>query len=106
MVYMCLVGGGWGSQMAQGRLICAYLDYTSSPCLQILQLTTKHMGSIYGHVLLNLLEGVVMASSYLQHFLLLKKRVGGWGGKHQSRGYVDDNNKHVSVTRTCKQDED
>lgn len=37
MVYVCvcLVGGG---QQEQSRLICAYLDYIGSSCLQILYL--------------------------------------------------------------------
>lgn len=62
IVYVCLVGEGGGGQQEQSELICAYLDYTGSSCLYILYLRTKSMGSIYGHVLLDLLEGVAMAS--------------------------------------------
>lgn len=52
---MCvLFGGGWGGQREQSRLICTYLNYTGSSFMAT--------GSIYGHVLLNLLEGVAMAS--------------------------------------------
>lgn len=101
---MCVFAGGWSGQQEEPRLICAYLDYTGSSCLRIQHLRPESMGSIYDHVLLDLLEGGCNDTllALLCHFLLLKGR----GREQQGRGYVDANNEHASQRRTCRQVKD
>lgn len=68
-----------------------------------MHLRTESMGSIYGHILLDLLDGGCDGKplTLLCHFLLLYGEVG-----QQGRGYVDANNEHASQRRTCRQVED